>query len=287
LARVLEREGFVPATYYVWQPGYQDTVARLKTQPIVYHCYDKYDRYVGSRAHEMRRQETWLARHAQLCVAASAELGEYLEELGARDVLILRHGVDVDRFRPGLTPADGLSGIPHPRIGVVARFNEGLDIATLEYLARQRPQWSLVLIGGQHFTDGHARERFGRLSALPNVHHVGPQPPNQVPNWLNGLDVALMCYDLAAWGPYNQPIKMYEYLACGLPVVSSNVRAARELETLVTCCDAAEEWVGAIEHALGANSPAAVSCRLAFARANTWDRRASELRSALAPVTRS
>jgi len=90
-----------------------------------------------------------------------------------------------------------------------------------------------------------------------------------------------MCYDLGTWAATSQPIKMYEYLACGLPVVSSNIRAARELGDLVTCCDATDEWLVAIEQALAMKSEQDVSRRLAFAEANSWDQRTSELRVAL------
>lgn len=274
----------MPSVCYVWHPDYEEAAAPLTDIPLVYHCYDKYDRYVDAPAATVRQRETRLARRAVLCVAASAKLGEYLQERGAQRVLVLRHGVDPEQFRPGLTPPDALAAIPRPRIGVVARLNEALDVEALLRVAAARPQWSLVLVGGSHFSDPARGERFAALCRLPNVHHVGPQPQADIPRWLCGLDVGLACYDLATWGPYNQPIKLYEYLACGLPVASSDIQAARELGDLVERCTPDGDWVSAIEQSLAPPAPALAERRRAFARANSWERRVTELDEALRAI---
>ena len=282
--RALAQSGAKRFVAYAWHPDFADAVAPFDDVPLVYHCYDKYDRYTHAPIAETRAREQRLARKATLCVAASTKLGEYLSELGAQRVLVLHHGVDPKTFRPGLPEPAGLAHIPHPRIGVVARLNEVLDMDSLVRIAEQRPGWSLVFIGGAHFTDSSKRVRFEALLKLPNVHHVGPQPQREVPNWLCGLDVGLACYDQATWGPYNQPIKIYEYLGCGLPVVSSDITAAREFGPLVERCPGTEDWVPAIERALASTSPATVEQRAAFARMNSWERRVTELETALKTV---
>ncbi|MEJ2541775.1 MAG: glycosyltransferase [Gemmatimonadota bacterium] len=225
-------------------------------------------------------------RRSRLCVAASTRLGEYLESLGAARVEVVRHGVDSELFRPGLPEPQALASIPRPRLGIVARINEVLNTATLGYLAERRPDWSIVLVGGLYFSDDAKLEAFHQLADRPNVHHVGFQPREEIPNWLSGFDVGLICYDLATWGPYNQPIKMYEYLACGLPVVSTDIEAARELgEELVRCCNEPEEWLAAVEASLEETAPADVERRLAFARSCGWDRRVDQLASVLRTVS--
>jgi len=267
---------------YVWTPEYQEAVEPLGQMPIVYHCYDKYDRYIGVPKDAQR--ETWLARKAVLCIAASSMLGEHLQTLGARRVHVLRHGVDIEMFRPGLEPPAALAAIPRPRLGLVAKLNEVLDVETLEHLALQKPEWSLVLVGGTFYTDPARAARFEALCRLPNVFHVGAQPAAVVPQWLAGFDVGLICYDPDTWGPYNQPIKLYEYLACGLPVVSTDIRAARELGDLVEVCGCRNDWVPALERALASRSPAAIEGRLDYARANTWEKRVKDLEGALEAV---
>lgn len=281
LLSVLQSYSSLRAICYVWNPEYQEAVEPLARLPLVYHCYDKYDRYVDASQTVIGRQEAWLARRAALCIAASAKLGEYLDELGARNVHVLRHGVDTNIFRPGMSMPPRLAEIARPRIGIVARFNEVLDVETLRHIAMQRPDWSLVLVGAAAFSDAAKRSRFEEFCRLPNVYLVGARPPREIPHWLNGFDVGLICYDLQTWGPYNQPIKMYEYLACGLPVVSSDILSAREFGDLVACCPTHEDWVPTIERALTLRSPQAVAQRIAFARANSWNQRVAELEQVL------
>ena len=273
-----------PALCYVWRPDYAEAAAPLSSVPLVYHCYDKYDRYIGASAHLVRQWEQGLATRAELCVVASTMLGDHVRELGARRVLVLRHGVDVSRFRPGLDVPEALRRLPRPRLGVVARLNEALDVAAIAQIADDRPDWSLVLVGGVHFSDASRGARFAKLCRMPNVHHFGAQPQADIPRWLCGFDAGLACYDLATWGPYNQPIKLYEYLACGLPAVSSDIQAAREFGSLVERSSAPEEWVPAIERAMAPASPELAQQRLAFAQENSWERRVTELDDALRTI---
>ena len=273
----LREAGLADPLYYVWNPMYQPAVEPLSDPTLVYHAYDKYDQYERA-GEETVRAERWLVRHARLCVAASTRLGEYLEDLGAREVAVVHHGVDGELFRPDLTEPEALAAIPRPRLGVVARLNEVLDARTLNHLAEQRPDWSIVLVGGLYFNDPEKLQGFHDLVARKNVHHVGLQPRTEVPNWLAGFDVGLICYDLETWGPYNQPIKMYEYLACGLPVVSTGILAAQELgEELVKCAHEPEEWLEQVERALGEDSEADLARRRRFVDANRWEHRVDEL----------
>jgi glycosyltransferase involved in cell wall biosynthesis len=266
---------------YVWHPDLHEAVEPLRDLPLVYHAYDKYDHYTGAQKDDVGSRERWLVRRAALCIAASAKLGDYLRELGARKVHVLRHGVDTELFHPGRTAPSALTQIPGPRIGVVARLNEVLDVATLLEVALQRPKWSLVLVGGEFFTDTGKKSLFDQLCRLPNVHSVGPQPRETIPHWLAGMDVGLACYDLATWGPYNQPIKLYEYLACGLPVVASDILAARELGPLVERCSNPAQWISAIERSLSNRTPDSERRRVEFARDNSWESRVTELEELL------
>jgi glycosyltransferase involved in cell wall biosynthesis len=263
--------------YYVWNPMYQPAVEALANPHLVYHAYDKYDQYEGA-GEETTRREEWLVRRARLCVAASTELGKYLESLGAREVAVVRHGIDGELFRPDLPEPEALAGIPRPRLGIVARLNEVLDAGTLRYLAEQRPGWSIVLVGGLYFNDDEKLRVFHELAAMDNVYHVGLRPRTEIPNWLAGFDAGLICYDLETWGPYNQPIKMYEYLACGLPVISTGITAAQEMgDALVKCAHEPGEWLEAVERALGETSEADVERRRKFVRASRWEDRVAEL----------
>jgi hypothetical protein len=90
------------------------------------------------------------------------------------------------------------------------------------------------------------------------------------------LDVCLLCYRTDNWGRWVQPIKAYEYLACGRPVVSAPIDAALDFGDLVAIAQRGS-WVAAIEATLAADGPAAAQRRIDYARRNTWDQRVADL----------
>jgi glycosyltransferase involved in cell wall biosynthesis len=276
LERALRRSGYAPAIHYVWHPDFQPAVEGVDRGRLVYHAYDRYDRYSGAQA-DVQERERRLVRQAALCIAASAEIGAHLGAMGARDVTVLRHGVDHAMFRPGLDPAPGLEDVAHPRLGIVASFTDAVDVETLRRIADRRPGWSLVLVGNATFTVDAKRLAFEAMCRLPNVHYIGFRPRTEVPAWIAGFDVALACYDLETWAPHIQPLKMNEYLACGVPVVASDIAASRELGDLVARASGLDHWIGEIERALRDDGPAARARRVLFAGDSSWDHRASEL----------
>jgi glycosyltransferase involved in cell wall biosynthesis len=284
LKRTLRAEGADGATCYVWHPNHRDAVAGFVGNPLVYHCYDRYDRYTGAGAN-VREQERWLVQRSTICVAASFELGEHLSSLGAREVAVVRHGVDHRLFRPGWAIHPDLDRISGPRLGIVASLTDAVDVDTLLHVARERPDWSLVIVGGVFFSNAEKRSRFDTLCGLSNVHHVGFRPRTEMPAWIGGFDVALASYDLNTWAPYIQPLKMYEYLACGVSVVASDIAATRELGDLVERALSPGEWIPAIERALRQDHAAHVPDRLAFAQANSWERRTADLETILRRVS--
>jgi len=284
LVRTLRTERAIPAVYYVWLPDHQEAVEGLVGSPLVYHCYDRYEHYTDVPQAVVRRQESWLARRAAVCIAASVKIGEHLNRLGAREVIVLRHGVDHTRFRPDVPTHSALRDIRKPRLGLVASLTDAVDVRTLLQVARQKPDWSLVIVGGVYFTKPEKLSTFEALCRLPNVYHAGLRPQAEIPAWIDGFDVSLTCYDITTWAPYNQPLKMYEYLACGVPVVSSDIEAAQELGDLVARAAEPDQWVPTIERVLAQNGPAQIERRVAFARANSWEQRVAELEGVLLRV---
>ena len=284
LVRALERDGAARAIRYVWNPAHRAEVAPLEHLPLVYHAYDKYDRYTSAAELVIQRDERWLASEASVCFAASTRLAEHVRELGARKVVVVRHGVDTSVFRPGLIPPAELSTIPGPRLGYVGRINEVLDTAALRSIAEARPEWSVVLVGHYSFTDPEKRRQFDSFSSLPNVHRFEARPAGEIPNWLCGLDAGLACYDTGSWAAFGQPIKIYEYLACGLPVIATSIDAVRELGDIVTACPQDGDWVGAVESALSRTDSVEFARRLAFAANNSWEARVAQIEAELSAI---
>ncbi len=140
-----------------------------------------------------------------------------------------------------------------PRIGYAGALNEKIDFDLLAHVAQARPEWQLVLVGAPDLT-AHPHKA-DALQRLPNVHWLGRQPASQVPGAIASMDVCLLPYARNAWTANIDSLKLYEYLACGKPVVSSDVPAARAFAHLVRIADGPETFVAAIEAALPDNAP--------------------------------
>src|SRR5690606_492830 len=139
-------------------------------------------------------------------------------------------------------PAD-LASIPRPRIGYIARLDERTDTDTLAGIAQARPDWSIVVIGDRAFQSPEHAAAFDALARLPNVHALGGRPRGSIPAYARGLDVCLLSDRTDNWGRFVQPIKAYEYLACGRPVVSTRIDAVADFDGLVRVADDVAGWV--------------------------------------------
>lgn len=276
----LRRLGLEDPVHYVWHPDYADLLVRLPRRFTVYHCYDKYDAYHGADVENARRLEHAVVQRADLVLASSRILAKDLEQRTGHPARQIPHAVDFEFFRERVrrdpVPAD-LAGLPRPRVGFVARLDERIDDGVLREIALARPGWSVVIVGAVGFQSPEGRERFRALTTLPNVHALGARPRETIPAYTAGLDVCLLCYRSDNWGRWVQPIKAYEYLACGKPVVSAPIDAASDFGDLIRVVAGPDQWVTAIEALLSADNADAVARRVEFARRNTWDLRVGEL----------
>ena len=144
-----------------------------------------------------------------------------------------------------------------------------IDWDMIEGVARRLADVSFVFVGPD---DG--RGEVGRLAALPNVRLLGPRPYDQVPAYVQAFD--------ACWVPFRQdrvgraanPVKLYEYLAVGKPVVSTPVADVESFEGLVRVGRTPEEFAARLREVL-ANPETDAAQRIAFAARNSWRERAS------------
>jgi glycosyltransferase involved in cell wall biosynthesis len=128
---------------------------------------------------------------------------------------------------------------------------------------------------------GDPRTDLARLSALPNVHLPGPRPYDGLPAVLRGADVALIPYVRTPLTDSVFPMKVFEYLAAGLPVVATALESLAEVEDVVHCAST-DEFLAAIERTL--SDPGDAEARSARARPHSWDARANAIETMLAEL---
>jgi glycosyltransferase involved in cell wall biosynthesis len=145
-----------------------------------------------------------------------------------------------------------------------------INIPLLTHLARERPQWNIVLVGYVWF--GFDPEIF---RPFPNIHLLGPKPYEEFPGYLKGMDVCLMPFHLNDITRNGDAIKCYDYLAGGKPVVSAPVPSALRFPGTVRIAETPTAFLAEIEASLSEGT-GAVQRRLEALRPFTWENRIAQ-----------
>lgn len=154
--------------------------------------------------------------------------------LGERDdIVLVPNGVDVKRFRarhtrPNDLPDDG------PIIGYHGAVASWFAFDLFESVALAEPSWQFVVVGP---VDDRARERADELQSLDNVHFLGERPSDMIPGYVQAFDVGTVWFDVTHMTEGVTPLKVYEYLAAGVPVVSSELPACVSEQAVRTAAD--------------------------------------------------
>jgi glycosyltransferase involved in cell wall biosynthesis len=245
-------------------------LARRTGAPLVYDRIDLHTGFPGVPA-ALAATEEALMREADLVVATAGLLAEEPRRLGAR-VLLLPNAVELAAFSPGKRDArDSDDGLGFT-VGYVGALGPWFDAGALWAAAEAHPAWRFRLAGR---IESPEVEELGRL---PNVETLGEIPFSEVPGFLAGLDVALVPFRDLPLTRAVDPVKLYEALAMGLPVVARRLpETARWREPAVFLYGSEKEFIAQVERALAARGPAAAAERRALAEGETWDERAGEL----------
>jgi glycosyltransferase involved in cell wall biosynthesis len=177
--------------------------------------------------------------------------------------------VDFEHFaRPAAAPAD-YDRVPRPIAVYLGRLAEWFDWRLLGDVASRLPEVSFVLVGPGRPPRGAPRP--------PNLHLLGPRPYASAPAYLQHADVGLMPFDVSGHPRIgsSQPLKLLQYLASGLPVVSTAWAELSRLEAPAVLCRSAEEFAAGVRRCLA--QPRAVDSWRAYAAGHAWEDRARRL----------
>jgi glycosyltransferase involved in cell wall biosynthesis len=257
-------------------PLARDLMSGLGPTLTVYYCID--DLASSSpAARKIRQSEERVFAEVDLVFVTSDRLRQRAAQFSDR-VHLFPFAVDYARFaaaRESLDPMpEDLVGLPRPIVGYLGGLHQWVDQDLLVETARALPDVTFVLIGP-------AQSDVSRLAACPNVRMLGARPHGEVPRYLKGFDVAMIPYRLSDYTAHVYPTKLNEYLAMGLPVVTTDLAEIRRFnrehgDVVAVACDAAS-FVGEIRTALEKAMPKMVERRLEVARQNSWDARIARM----------
>ena len=268
----VRRLGFERPAVLTFFPGSLPTIRALPRSAVVYFAVDEWTGFFddAKAARGVRTQEEAMLREADLAIGISPRLQRRFAE-SQPNAYLLTNGVDPEQFGPerlaALRPHPALSALTRPRLGLIGQIDQRIDQALLLAMATQHPEWQIVLIGRVV-----PEVDVSALRAQPNVHFVAFQPHELLPQVLGSLDLCLIPYLLTPLTQSCNPAKAYEYLATGLPIVTTPLEGLGELRDVVAMAETPAHFVATVEAAL-ADPGRGRAQRLALAAAQGWERR--------------
>jgi glycosyltransferase involved in cell wall biosynthesis len=212
-------------------------------------------------------QDRALCHRANLVVVCSEAL-QASRRARCRELLLLPNGVANDRYAaiPDLTvPGEW----PGPVFGYTGTIHgDRFDVGLVAGLAAAFPEGSVVLVGPDHLTPAEKT----KLAAHPNVHTPGPVPYPRIPEVMAQFDVCIVPHVETGFTNSLNPLKLWEYLACGKPVVSTNVAGFSSYPQFCRIASGVNPFVQACREALGENGANRLA-RRAEARKHGWEQR--------------
>jgi len=223
--------------------------------------------------------EERLCRAAELVFVTSPALQESRRRFNS-NTHYFSNVADHTHFAKALDPEleipHDLAAIPQPRIGFVGAISAyKLDLDLLAKLAAATPNWSYVMIGP--VGEGDPSTELSGLLKYSNVHWLGVKPYHDLPAYMKGLDVGLLPLRFNRYTHSMFPMKFFEYLAAGLPVVASAIDALEAYKPFAALCDpTVDSFLAALERSLaGLGCPQQV--RIECAAEHTYHRRTAAM----------
>jgi glycosyltransferase involved in cell wall biosynthesis len=271
VGRAMRRLGFREAVLWLYRPSFVHGLGSLPHRHLVFDLVDDLAAYGSEEgASHVEQDVLELVRGSDLLVVTAKTLAERYGQ-NARRVAHVPNGFDASLFSgPQADTPPSLAGLVRPLLGLVGTLFTFLDFELIAAVARACPNGTVVLVGP---VEGSAEAAVARLLELPNVVHVGPQPRAAIPSFLAAFDVCLNPFRTGRAADSVNPLKVYEYLAAGRPVVSTPMRAL-ELEEAareVRFADGAEAFLKAIGEVLAEDGAEAAERRREVVAGYSWD----------------
>lgn len=254
----------------------------LRPSALVYDCMDELSAFKGAPS-ALGCLEADLMSRADLVLTGGQSLFEAKRHQHA-NIHPFPSSVDVAHFaqarRIAVDPSDQAS-IPHPRLGFFGVIDERMDLALIDGVAAARPDWQLVLIGPVVKIDRAV------LPTRPNIHYLGSKGYTDLPRYLAGWDVALLPFARNEATRFISPTKTPEYMAAGVPVVSTSIRDVVRpygQQGLVRIADDVETFVSACSAAMSEDASTRIAQHDAFLTHMSWDATWARMRRLLDEV---
>jgi glycosyltransferase involved in cell wall biosynthesis len=265
--------GRSPQTAWLYTPMALEVAASLRPSTLVYDVMDDLASFRGAPA-ELRLRHRQALRQADLVFTGGRSLHRGVLAHRSRRTHLFPSGVEPQHFATARSRRPPKRATPVA--GYVGVIDERLDLPLVARLAQELPDWEIRMVGPVAKIDPAS------LPQAPNLVYPGPQPYERLPEVMAGFDVALMPFALNEATRSISPTKTLEYLAAGLPVVSTRVPdVVADHRSTVDLEDDAAGFARACRHARRRSEPARAAEIDAVLRRQTWDSIAARMSTML------
>lgn len=266
---------------WTYLPNTADLIGKLGEKLVIYDCVDEHSAYTGFRAETVLALEKRLLACSDIVFVTARGLYETKKDF-CREIHLVPNAADVDHFKRALNPetpiAPELKDLPRPVIGFVGVIQDWIDIDLILELALKRPSWSFVLVG-----PAGPGVDLQRLQQQPNIYLLGRRNREQLPGYFKGFDVCINPFRINRLTATVSPLKFYEYLASGKPIVSVPLPEVKPFADVIGIAQTPDEFLFEIEKAVFSETPDKQTARLKRAQENSWEQRVSEIMAKIVP----
>jgi glycosyltransferase involved in cell wall biosynthesis len=283
LRATLQRLHFDNPILWLARPEWHWVLGKFSERLSIYHVVDEYTAYQDLTAGDVeriRQQEEQLLPQVDLVITVSSSLYDAKQRNNPHTYWVA-NAVDAEAFQhpPSPLPLE-VVGLKPPRLIYAGLIGARLDLVLLVTLARRRPDWSLVLLGEVNATG--AEQTLNELRSLANVHFLGLKPAQRVSAYLAVCEVCVLPYRQDDEAQHIDPLKLYEGLAAGKPIVMTPIPAAQAFHEVIRTASTVEEMEQQVLVALQETSPECVAQRRASVSKHTWEARVEQLSGLIA-----
>lgn len=275
--RYQKKLGFENPILWSFLPSVEKVFGVFGEKLSLYYITDDFTRFTGHPAKAIEEMESRLMDKCDLVLASAKRLAEKKARNG-KPISVMSHGVNHQHFAHALSlstqdwPAD-IKGIKHPIVGFYGEINDWLDLNMLAEAARIKPGWSFVLLGRIAVEVGD----IGFLIDLPNVRWLGQKRFEDLPAYCAAFDAALIPMKLNELTLSVNPLKLREYLAAGVPVVSAPLPEVLPYRDVVKFAQTPEELIGAVEEILNQDRKSMAPILSRRVAHESWDAKVEEI----------
>jgi glycosyltransferase involved in cell wall biosynthesis len=271
---MMRRERITRPIAWFMIPHLSSIVGRLNERLSVYYCIDDYSTLPDVNEGAVRAMDEEITRKADIVFVSAQTLLEQKRPLNPH-TFFSPHGVDNGLFALAqdertAIPSD-TAHLKHPVIGFFGLVERWVDLELVDYLAKQRPNWTFLFIGRVAVPDAE-------LPHHSNVHFIGKRAYEELPAYGKQFDVAIIPFRLTTVILHANPLKLREYLAMGKPIVSVSTPEIEKYADVVEVARSREEFLAKLDAILAQpDSAFETQKRMERVASEGWDGRLQEV----------